>query len=711
MKKFLLLSLVCLGMFENSYGNFNDGDGWNEYMTLFKHGTVTATNGFRIPAITSTGNGGLIAVADIRYAGTSGNTDMPNQVGFSIKTSDDGGSTWVDREIILPTKVDPVTGQEKVIGITDPALVFDKSTGTTFLFGYNNDKFITNKPVSQNSDFIVYTSKDNGKTWDNGVSIKDQIKAQLPGYEYVFQGPGGGMNYNGTLYMPIQAWHHKDDNKNGATATSGFIFSTDNGKTWTASVLRPDNISSVDNPDYPDVSGESNVFYHKGEIYLAVRPETGREAKKRVVYKTSDNGKTWTRVEESFIPDNVAHSESSSLSLSEDVYLAGYAMAGANKTREDIYITTNTGKSIKLWEGQTNGYTSMTADEDNLYVLFESKPRESDILMRRFDISSKEYANVNAQLLNRGQRIIDIQEKLHLNNIYIGGEYTSEKENEVEALIDYRGLRIGAFYHRVEDNSKDAYRTIKYDTDEMTLLLSKDSFLFQNDILFGGYQYGKVKYVNGSEMDVYSGIGGYSLAFDFDLLSYYVSLGGAFTRNELQRNYEEGLGRKANFDSYSIGMRNELFKNIELENNKYLKLRGGIDTVFFGHDKIEEEDGLNFNEATVEKSENVSNEIYLEADLSKDKILMENLRSKFGFNVEYRKELMDIEEWKDTFTILDVTKKYESPVKPVREYGDGIGTLETYLSLKFEESFDVKGTFYIDSTGEQGTKLELKYEF
>ena len=89
----------------------------------------------------------------------------------------------------------------------------------------------------------------------------------------------------------------------------------------------------------------------------------------------------------------MAKCETSSLSLSEQVYLVGYS-ADVNGTRTNSYITTNTGRRIKILDGETYGYTSMTQDEDNLYVLFETKQGQADINMRRYDIASKEYANV-----------------------------------------------------------------------------------------------------------------------------------------------------------------------------------------------------------------------------------------------------------------------------------------------------------------------------
>lgn len=101
------------------------------------------------------------------------------------------------------------------------------------------------------------------------------------GYKYVLQGPGSGMYYNGTIYMPIQAWHHEKDQPDKSTATSGFIYSTDNGKTWNSAILRPENYP-VGAFGKPDISSESNIFHHNGKIYLAAKPETSRESKKEL---------------------------------------------------------------------------------------------------------------------------------------------------------------------------------------------------------------------------------------------------------------------------------------------------------------------------------------------------------------------------------------------------------------------------------------------
>ena len=690
MKRLALLTLFC-SLATGVIAAPNDG--WNEGMTIFKSKTITDKNGFRIPAITSTSQGNIVAVADIRYD----NTDMPGKVEFLIKTSNDGGNTWETSKFTSPKG-----------GITDPSIVHDKTTGKTFLFGYQNNKGITDP--NGNFDFFVYSSNDGGKTWDNGVSIKNQT---LPkGYKYILQGPGNGMTYNGNIYIPIQAWHNTENPVNSGKnpGTSGFMYSEDNGKTWKVSGLLAEQGI--------DVTSESSVFHHNGKIYLAAKAEVGHNEatagteKRRVVYATSDNGKTWEKVEENFIPKDAAMCETSTLALNDSVYIVGFAIQDkiqGGYNREDLYITTNTGKSLKIFEGKTLGYTSLAMDEDNLYILYEGKKEDSDIDMRRFDISAKEYANINAQILNRGTDLLDVQDKLFASRSYLTGEYASQDNSGVEAVILNGNYKIGAFHKNSKENSKDVYRTIEYNTEDTTLVLSQDNVITNNDNIFAGYQYTKLSYLNGSKNDINSFVIGYSLNHKFENdFGYNLGINGIYSNNKLDRNEAEGLGKSASFDSYSISLKNEIYRDIKVEENTNLNLAAGLRTTCFGHDDIKEKNGNGFNDAYVDSSTNFSNEIYLKASAEHDIRFNEKFAAKIGANVGYNKELMNVDDWRDKFTILDVEKEY---ARPVEKHSAGIANAGFHLTLDFADKVETTLAYTVDSTGEGITTGRLTYKF
>ncbi|MCF2699475.1 exo-alpha-sialidase [Fusobacterium mortiferum] len=662
-------------------------------MTIFKSKTITDKNGFRIPAITSTSQGNIVAVADIRYD----NTDMPGKVEFLIKTSNDGGNTWETSKFTSPKG-----------GITDPSIVHDKTTGKTFLFGYQNNKGITDP--NGNFDFFVYSSNDGGKTWDNGVSIKNQT---LPkGYKYILQGPGNGMTYNGNIYIPIQAWHNTENPVNSGKnpGTSGFMYSEDNGKTWKVSGLLAEQGI--------DVTSESSVFHHNGKIYLAAKAEVGHNEatagteKRRVVYATSDNGKTWEKVEENFIPKDAAMCETSTLALNDSVYIVGFAIQDkiqGGYNREDLYITTNTGKSLKIFEGKTLGYTSLAMDEDNLYILYEGKKEDSDIDMRRFDISAKEYANINAQILNRGTDLLDVQDKLFASRSYLTGEYASQDNSGVEAVILNGNYKIGAFHKNSKENSKDVYRTIEYNTEDTTLVLSQDNVITNNDNIFAGYQYTKLSYLNGSKNDINSFVIGYSLNHKFENdFGYNLGINGIYSNNKLDRNEAEGLGKSASFDSYSISLKNEIYRDIKVQENTNLNLATGLRTTYFGHDDIKEKNGNGFNDAYVDRLYKFSNEIYLKVSAEHDIRFNEKFAAKIGANVGYNKELMNVDDWRDKFTILDVEKEY---ARPIEKHSAGVANAGFHLTLDFADKVETTLAYTVDSTGEGITTGRLTYKF
>lgn len=626
MKKLTLLTLFCA-----LATGVMAGDGWNESMTIFEHGTITDNNGFRIPAITTTSQGTVVAVADIRYGGLTGNTDMPKKVEFLIKTSNDGGSTWSEGTILAPAG-----------GITDPSIVHDSNTGKTFLFGYNNDSNITSP--NGKSDFFVYTSEDGGKTWEQSNLIADA------------------------------------------------------GAPWTS---------------------EANIFHHNGKIYLAAKNENAQagnyESKDtRVVYCTSDNGKTWEKVEETFLPDNIAKAETSTLALNDQVYLVGYSGQGnASWDRNDTFLTTNTGKTIKILDGDTYGYTSMAQDLDNLYILFETKVGVADVVMRRFDISSKEYANLNAQILDRGTYLIDIQDKL-LSKQYVSGVYTNQSESGTEAVVELNNFKLGAFYRNTKENSDDVYRTIPYNLKETTLVLSQDNAFMQGDNIFIGYQAGKIEYSNKSKNDLNSFVMGYTFNKEMENDKIYtLALNGIYSNNKVKRNAEEGVGRTADFDSYSISMKNQFSKNISFTNMNNLKLRAGLNTTLFGHDGFEENggiktiDGGKWNNAKVDKSQNISNEIYIKTTLDQKIKLTDKSNIKLALDLGWKKELMDVDEWKDDFTVLDVEKQFATPVK---KYDGGIGTATVSATFDLIDKLEVGIGYSLETDGESTVTGKVTYK-
>lgn len=673
--KLLLLAAGCLlstspgvravSMAEEGRAN----DGWHAPMMIFAQHDKTATNTWRIPAIAVTKQGAIITVSDARAEGSS-DIGKNQDVHFGYRISYDQGDTWSEIGELIPD----INGKRQ---ISDPAIVYNSDSGSTFLFGYYNDRFITSKPLSKNSDFFMFKSDDGGKSWNNGVSLYQLVPA---GYKYILQGPGSGMYYNGTIYLATQAWHNHRDSSlvgSGATVTSGFIYSSDNGETWNSAWLRPDSkISGPPGTDgLPDITSESTIFYHDEYIYLSGKAETSREAKARVVYRTKDHGQNWERVAEDFLPDNISRAESSSLSLDENVYLVGYTVDTERARRDGIYITTSTGRSIQVNDVPGNGYTSMTKDADNLYILFEG---QGDIYFQRYDISSKDYANLNATILNRSDDLFYIAQKLRTDESYIKGGYGSHDSSGAEFLYASDRVKLGVFFSKKTDNSKHAAGTIQYSNKDVSLTLAKDNILFTDDNFFVGYQSSDIKYVNKASNDVTSLLLGYSYQHDFDLLSYNVMLNSIYSDNKFSRNNREGLGRKADFNSLSVAMKNTLSKNIRFSNDFYSDIESGISTTFFNHTWFIEKGGNGWNNATVDSSDHWSNQFFVNGQISKLVSIIQPQDLALTAKLTWQYELMNTERWAEEYTVLDSKRTMSAPVK---KYNHGLTT--GYLEASF----------------------------
>lgn len=90
----------------------------------------TATDNYRIPAITTAPNGDLLISYDERPKDNgNGGSDAPNPNHIVQRRSTDGGKTWS-----APTYIHQGTETGKKVGYSDPSYVVDHQTGTIFNF-------------------------------------------------------------------------------------------------------------------------------------------------------------------------------------------------------------------------------------------------------------------------------------------------------------------------------------------------------------------------------------------------------------------------------------------------------------------------------------------------------------------------------------------------------------------------------------------------
>ena len=425
----------------------------------------------------------LITAADVRYAGSiwsdivAGSNVRKTKI--STKISYDGGLTWTDLSIINAKDGSNGANDDDYMALaTDPALVYNKTTNTALMFALRNNVNLSSGnlangnpdnvgsvPQNQSSDFVMFTSKDQGKTWTT-KSIYDDIKGQINNqaagnkYSIIFQGPGGGMVYNNKIYVPIQAWAHAKDTNSAVVSTSGFMVSEDNGETWKVSKMLNTSMTA---PTLNNTS-ESNIFHYKGKIRLAVRNETGKPdpnsntQKLRLCYEYDEKNDSWTLVDEPYIPKDVAIVETSTHNLSEDVYLVGYTSfkyaanspGGNPNRRQGQRLVTNTGITIALSDVLSEGYTSITHDDSNIYVMYEGDLMQHDIFFKAIDWKHRDYANLNTQIRNRANTVNGIANKFAKETGYISGSFGSDSAGG-QIIGSAGALKGGIFVYQNDD--------------------------------------------------------------------------------------------------------------------------------------------------------------------------------------------------------------------------------------------------------------------
>jgi sialidase-1 len=252
-------------------------------------------NTYRIPGITTTNKGTLIAVYDNRYTTSR---DLPGNIDVGMSRSTDGGQTWEPMKVIMD-----MGEPHENNGVGDPAILFDPATNkivVAALWSKGNRSIAGSGPglsPDETGQFVITESGDDGLTWTQPVSITPQVKD--PAWKLFFQGPGNGMVMkDGKLVFPAQYWDASH------MPYSTLIYSDDHGKTWKSGIGAKSNTTEA-----------QLIETTPGKIMLSMRDNRG---KFRSVATTTDFGKTW-----------VEHPTSCN-TLPDPVCMAGFIRASVN---------------------------------------------------------------------------------------------------------------------------------------------------------------------------------------------------------------------------------------------------------------------------------------------------------------------------------------------------------------------------------------------
>ena len=257
----------------------------------------TATDNYRIPAITTAPNGDLLISYDERPKDNgNGGSDAPNPNHIVQRRSTDGGKTWS-----APTYIHQGTETGKKVGYSDPSYVVDHQTGTIFNFhvksydqGWGGSQAGTDPDNRGIIQAEVSTSTDNGWTWTHRTITADITKDNPWVSRFAASGQGIQIHHGAHAGRLVQQYTIKT--ADGAVQAIS-VYSDDHGTTWQAG-----------SPVGTGMDENKVVELSDGSLMLNSRASDGSGFRK--VATSTDGGQTWSEpVSETSLPDSVDNAQ------------------------------------------------------------------------------------------------------------------------------------------------------------------------------------------------------------------------------------------------------------------------------------------------------------------------------------------------------------------------------------------------------------------
>ncbi len=236
---------------------------------------------WRIPALTTSSNGTLLAVYDMRRRA---GRDLQENIDIGLSRSTDGGRTWEAPRVIMDMGTFGGLPEEQN-GCSDPGIIVDQQTGEIFCFAL----WMNGKPghhqwvedgsepgfeIGRTAQFMMVRSADDGLTWSPPENLTRQLKQES--WWLFAPAPQAGICLpDGTLVMPVQGRTGRESLATFAT----IMTSRDHGRSW-----------SVGQPGCTGGNECQAALLGDDSIMLNIRNDHERF---RAVAVTKDLGQTW----------------------------------------------------------------------------------------------------------------------------------------------------------------------------------------------------------------------------------------------------------------------------------------------------------------------------------------------------------------------------------------------------------------------------------
>jgi len=291
---------------------------------------------YRIPALTQTPNGTLLAAIDERVpscADLNGSRD----INIALRSSTDGGITW--------SPIQRVADFRDGMAASDPSFITDVRSGRVFLF-YN---VMDHDSAPGRYRFHMKTSDDHGASWSDPLDITDQIAKPEWMDDFMFITSGRGIQVSdGTLLHTVVNLQH-----------GLHVFkSEDSGRTW----------QLIDVPLLP--GDESKIVELTTGHWMVNSRVAG--AGHRWVHESADRGLSWSSRPDSALTDPACNA--SILQMKGDQTLA-FINADHPSRRENLTVRLSLDDGLTWNDGRTihagsSAYSSAVALPDGRIGVF-----------------------------------------------------------------------------------------------------------------------------------------------------------------------------------------------------------------------------------------------------------------------------------------------------------------------------------------------------
>lgn len=391
---------------------------------------------YRIPALTTSAKGTLLAVYDMRRRM---GRDLQEDIDIGLSRSTDGGQTWEPVRVIMDMGEYGGLPQEQN-GCSDPGIIVDQQTGEIFCFAL----WMNGKPgkhqwvedgsepgfeIGKSAQFMMVRSTDEGLTWSQPENLTRKLKQES--WWLLAPSPQSGFNLpNGTLVMPVQGRTGRANLETFAT----LMISRDHGTTWT-----------VGQPGYSGGNECQAAMLGNGSIMLNIRNDHERF---RAVMVTSDLGQTWT-------PHATSRNTLIEPNCNGSLLRVDYDQAGEKKhlllfanphtqqdrSRHTIQVSFDDGNTwpdshhLLLDEGRGAGYPSLTrVDSQHIGIVYEGS--QSHVVFEKIPLLEILQPTRRIAARNVWQREVSTQGTQYLERLRQGTPFGTNS-------FDLVGLRAG----------------------------------------------------------------------------------------------------------------------------------------------------------------------------------------------------------------------------------------------------------------------------